>query len=52
MYFDCRADIPNMKFNFTLLLPKLNFTGKYALKMKLLVLDIHGHGPFNGTLCE
>jgi len=45
-----KADVPNLNFNFTVLLPRMNFTGKYALKMRLLLLNIEGRGRVNGTL--
>lgn len=45
-----RADIPNMTFNFTVQLPKLAFTGKYSLKMRLLLFNIQGRGPMSGVL--
>lgn len=49
-HFYFRSDIPNLKFNFTVQLPKLTFTGKYSLKMRLLLLNIQGKGPISGTL--
>ncbi|XP_031622988.1 protein takeout [Contarinia nasturtii] len=45
-----KSDIPNLKFNFTVTLPKLTFTGKYSLKMRLLLLNIQGRGPISGVL--
>lgn len=45
-----KTDIPNLRFNFTVQLPKLTFTGKYSLKMRLLLLNIQGKGPISGTL--
>lgn len=45
-----RSDIPNMQFNFTVILPKLTFAGKYSLRMRLLLLDIQGRGPISGSL--
>lgn len=46
--FFYRANIPDLKFDFTVFLPNLNFTGKYALKIKLLLLNIQGKGDMNG----
>lgn len=45
-----RADIPKLNFNFTVMLPEIAFTGKYSLKMRLLLLNIQGRGDVNGTL--
>ncbi|XP_055295483.1 protein takeout-like [Sitodiplosis mosellana] len=45
-----KSDIPNLKFNFTVHLPKLTFAGKYSLKMRLLLLNIQGRGPISGVL--
>lgn len=45
-----RADIQNLQFNFTVHLPKLTFTGKYQLKMRLLLFNIQGKGPMTGVL--
>jgi len=44
-----KADIPNLAFDFTVYLPKLNFTGDYTLKMRLLLFNIHGQGKITGT---
>lgn len=49
MFMCCRADIPNLAFDFSVLLPRLNFTGKYALKIKLLLLDLQGKGEVTGS---
>ncbi|XP_065094134.1 protein takeout-like [Ochlerotatus camptorhynchus] len=40
----------NLSFDFVVNIPKSNFTGKYALKMKLLMLDLQGKGDLNGTM--
>ncbi|XP_055546849.1 uncharacterized protein LOC129731108 [Wyeomyia smithii] len=40
----------NLSFDFVISIPRLNFTGKYALKMKLLLLNLQGKGDINGTL--
>lgn len=39
----------NTTFSFIITLPKLEFKGKYSLKMKLLVFDLAGKGDMNGT---
>ncbi|KAG4066492.1 hypothetical protein HA402_007128 [Bradysia odoriphaga] len=44
-----KADVPNLTFDFSVFLPKLNFTGNYALKMRLLLFNIQGQGPITGT---
>lgn len=49
---NCRADVNNLSFDFKLNLPQLNFTGKYALKIKILLLDISGKGNVRGVLSE
>lgn len=40
----------NLSFDLIASIPKLNFTGKYALKMKLLFLDLQGKGDIKGML--
>ncbi|XP_055682248.1 uncharacterized protein LOC129789452 [Lutzomyia longipalpis] len=45
-----KADINNLAFDFNIFLPQLNFTGKYALKIRILLLDIGGKGNVRGTL--
>lgn len=40
----------NLSFDLVSSIPKLNFTGKYSLKMKLLFLDLQGKGDIKGTL--
>lgn len=40
----------NLSFDLVASIPKLNFTGKYSLKMKLLFLDLQGKGDIKGTL--
>lgn len=44
-----RANLNNLTYNFIITLPRLEFKGKYSLKMKLLVFDIAGKGDMNGT---
>ncbi|XP_058819288.1 uncharacterized protein LOC131682093 [Topomyia yanbarensis] len=40
----------NLSFDIGLSMPKLNFTGKYSLKMKILLLNLQGKGNLTGTL--
>lgn len=47
-----KANVPNLAFDFSVFLPKLNFTGQYALKMRLLLFNIQGQGKATGTLCK
>lgn len=47
--FVCRVNLENTTFDLLLTLPKLEFVGKYDLKMKLLVLDIVGNGDMQGV---
>lgn len=47
-----RADVPKLAFDFDVLLPRLNFTGKYTLKIKLLLLDLQGEGEVTGQFSE
>lgn len=43
-------DLDTLVFDFVILLPKLNYKGKYSLKIKLLLLDIAGKGDVTGTM--
>lgn len=45
----CRVNLENTTFDLLLTLPKLEFEGKYDLKMKILVLDIVGNGDMQGV---
>ncbi|XP_055639883.1 uncharacterized protein LOC129777561 [Toxorhynchites rutilus septentrionalis] len=45
-----KADPSNISFDIVVTLPKLNFTGKYSLKMKLLLLSLQGKGDIKGVL--
>lgn len=47
-----RANVPQLAFDFTVLLPHLNFTGQYQLKIKLLLLDLQGGGQVTGMFSE
>lgn len=40
----------NLSFDLVTSIPKLNFTGKYSLKMKLLFLELQGKGDIKGML--
>uniref|UniRef100_U5EUS5 Putative hemolymph juvenile hormone binding protein n=1 Tax=Corethrella appendiculata TaxID=1370023 RepID=U5EUS5_9DIPT len=46
------ADPKNLTFDIQVLLPKLNFTGKYSLKMKILLLNLAGKGDIKGQLTK
>lgn len=52
LFYYRRADVNNLAFDFKLMLPQLNFTGKYSLKIKILLLDIAGKGNVRGVLCK
>lgn len=52
LVFFFRANVPNLAFDFSVFLPKLNFTGNYALKMRLLLFNIQGQGKITGTFCK
>ena len=41
-----------LAFDFIVSLPKLDFKGKYALKIKLLLLNIAGKGDVVGSFSE
>lgn len=45
-----RVDLDKLVFDFTILLPKLNYNGKYTMKMRLLLLDLAGKGDVTGQL--
>lgn len=45
---DMVADVSRLRFEYTLLLPQINFTGRYQMKMKLLLLDMQGKGDVQG----
>uniref|UniRef100_A0A1W7R7Q8 Putative hemolymph juvenile hormone binding protein n=1 Tax=Aedes albopictus TaxID=7160 RepID=A0A1W7R7Q8_AEDAL len=40
----------NLSFDLAVTIPKLNFTGKYSLKMKMLLLNLQGKGDLKGSL--
>lgn len=48
--FICRVDLDTLVFDFVIFLPKLEYKGKYSLKIKLLLLDIAGKGDVTGSL--
>jgi len=45
-----KVNMDQLIFEFTILLPKLTYNGKYTMKIRLLLLDIAGKGDVNGTL--
>uniref|UniRef100_A0A336M337 CSON008823 protein n=1 Tax=Culicoides sonorensis TaxID=179676 RepID=A0A336M337_CULSO len=45
-----KVDLDSLVFDFVIFLPKLQYKGKYSLKIKLLLLDIAGKGDVTGTL--
>ncbi|CAD7079713.1 unnamed protein product [Hermetia illucens] len=44
-----KANITNLSFDVYILLPKIEFVGKYSLKIRLLLLNINGKGDMRGT---
>lgn len=42
----------NLSFDLAVNIPKLNFTGKYSLKMKMLLLNLQGKGDLKGSLSK
>lgn len=49
LYLYDRANLENVTFDFIINIPKLEFVGKYTLKIKILVLDINGKGDMEGS---
>lgn len=47
-----KANVKNLTFEYSLLLPKLNFTGQYYLQMKILLFDVNGQGPVRGAFSK
>ncbi|XP_058453610.1 protein takeout-like [Malaya genurostris] len=47
-----QAKPSNLSFDIALTIPKLNFSGNYALKMKILVLNLQGKGNITGVLSK
>lgn len=45
-----RANLDNATFDFIITIPRLDFVGKYTLKLKILLLDISGKGDMQGTM--
>ncbi|XP_073847088.1 protein takeout-like [Musca autumnalis] len=45
------ANATNLSFDLVLTLPRLDFTGKYFIKLNILLLDIQGRGNMRGY-CE
>lgn len=48
----CRADVKNLAFDFTVLLPNLNFTGNYSMQLRLLLANINGKGTLKGQFSK
>ncbi|XP_055600146.1 uncharacterized protein LOC129749233 [Uranotaenia lowii] len=42
----------NLSFDISLSIPKLNFSGKYSINMKVLLLEVKGKGKIRGTLSK
>lgn len=49
-YFHRASVGDTLKVDFIISLPKLEYKGKYSLKMRILLLDISGRGDMTGTL--
>lgn len=45
-----RVNLQNTTFDFIITLPRLEFTGKYQLKLRILLLDIQGKGDMRGSM--
>lgn len=43
-----RSNASNLSFDLLLTLPRLDFTGKYFMKLNILLLDIQGRGNMRG----
>lgn len=46
---ELKSDLDNNRFDFKLLLPKLNFNGKYKMDIQVLLLRLQGRGNITGT---
>jgi len=44
-----KVNLENVTFDFIINLPKLEFVGKYSLKIRILLLDIQGKGDMDGS---
>lgn len=50
MYY--RSDLDKNRFDFKLLLPKLDFAGKYKMDIQVLLLRLQGRGNITGTFSK
>lgn len=48
----CRANIEDVTFDFITYIPKLDFKGKYNLKVKVSIFDLSGKGDVRGAFCK
>ncbi|KAJ0181377.1 hypothetical protein K1T71_003462 [Dendrolimus kikuchii] len=46
---ELKSDLDNNRFDFKLLLPKLEFNGKYKMDIQVLLLRLQGRGDITGT---
>lgn len=46
---ELKSDLDNNRFDFKLLLPKLDFNGKYKMDIQVLLLRLQGRGNITGT---
>ncbi|GBP92697.1 hypothetical protein EVAR_69836_1 [Eumeta japonica] len=44
-----RSDLENNRFDFKLLLPRLDFSGKYKMDIQVLLLRLQGRGNITGS---
>lgn len=44
-----KANVTELAFDVIVFLPKIEFTGKYLLKIQILLLNINGNGDIRGT---
>lgn len=51
-FFFNRANIDDITFDFITILPKLDFKGKYNLKVKVSIFDLSGQGDVRGAFCK
>ena len=50
--FFCRVNLNEPTFDFIIHLPKLEFKGKYDLKVRIVLIDLIGKGDIYGVLGE
>lgn len=46
----CRVNLNEPTFDFIIHLPRIEFRGKYDLKVKILLIDLIGKGDIVGSL--